>query len=409
MINRYWLAVLCAALALGLWQGDPWLGLAGVLGLLIGASELLWQRYCLAGVEYERWLGANRALWGERVVLTVRLANRKLLPLPWLQVEDRVPEGLAIDGARLIPSEERDYVVFLRNLLPMLPFEQVVRRYSVQCRHRGRFSFGPGKIESGDILGFRRAHRSYSKVEQLVVYPKVFDLVMPAPLSRRIVGPRGARRSMFTDPSRTVGTRDYEVGDSLRHVDWRASARSTDLKVRIFEPSTDLALATFVNFQYPDTGLRRSDRDRVEFAISVAASVAGWGLGRGISVGLFANGGWEGMLGVRIPGGRDADQLRRVLEALALASPIAYRPLPIGQMLAEESLGMPFETSLLLVTAKMDSALLEALSIVARRRPLSVLLVGAEPPERRPASGIEFVAIPYDEAWSEREQLQLAS
>ena len=37
----------------------------------------------------------NRAFAGESCPLTLRLINDKLLPVPWIEVRDPVPEGVA--------------------------------------------------------------------------------------------------------------------------------------------------------------------------------------------------------------------------------------------------------------------------------------------------------------------------
>src|SRR6185437_10580792 len=112
------------------------------------------------------------------------------------------------------------------------------------------------------------------------IYPKLFDLEFPVPASRRIVGLRSANRVILTDPSRTIGVRSYQVGDPLRHVEWRASARSRDLQVRIFEPTTDLTMAIFLNFRVPSFTWTAEDAPELEFCISLAASLARWCLDR---------------------------------------------------------------------------------------------------------------------------------
>ncbi|MFI5269031.1 MAG: DUF58 domain-containing protein, partial [Chloroflexota bacterium] len=242
--------ILAFAAGLGAWLGQPLLMLGGLFGLLVAGAEQLWTRQCLTGLEYERSMSAVSAVWGEEVTLTLRIANRKLLPLTWLQTEDRVPTQLPISKARVVDGRDGP-VAYLRNLLPMLPYEQLVRHYAVTCRRRGLFEFGPGSVQSGDLLGYASRTLRVPEVHRLVVYPKLFDLEFPLPLSRRIVGLRSANRVILTDPSRTIGVRSYQVGDPLRHIEWRASARSHDLQVRIFEPTTDLTMAIFLNFRIP--------------------------------------------------------------------------------------------------------------------------------------------------------------
>jgi uncharacterized protein (DUF58 family) len=406
VVNRWWLAILLVAVGLGAWRGQPLLTLGGLFGLLIAGAETLWDRYCLTGLEYERRLSANRAVWGDDVTLFVRLANQKLLPLTWLKTEEVVPLRLPMPHARVVddPDEHRSY---LRHLLPMLPYEQVVRRYTVQCRRRGLFSFGPARLESGDLLGWTSRHLNFPQVNHLLVYPKLFELDMPTPLSRRIVGQQATRRVILTDPSRTVGVRTYQPGDPLRHVEWRASARSQEMLVRVFEPTTDLALAIFLNFRVPSLTWISDGMQELEFCISLAASTARWALDRKYPAGVFGNGtlGEEG--GLRLPMSSAPDQLPRILEALALAS---HHPgVGIGEVMLREVPQLPFEASAILITAGFDYSVLAAIDQVRRQRPLTVFFVKTSPAEAPVIPSVPVINVQYDDYWEQQDYVQLAA
>jgi uncharacterized protein (DUF58 family) len=408
VINRWWALVLAAAALAGAWLSEPLLTLAGVLGLLLGGAELLWGRYCLTGVEYERRLSASRAAWGDDVWLTVRVTNRKLLPLTWLRVEDQVPARLTIERAA-VTEGPRQSLTYLSSLLAMLPYEQVVRRYRVRCRRRGLFEFGPCRLESGDLLARTSRSSRSDTVDRLVVYPKLLDLVVAPPRSRRMVGRLTADRLIVTDPSRTVGVRRYHSGDPLRHVEWRASARSRELLVRVFEPTTDLALAVFLDFLVPGFGTANLYPDELEFAISVAASLARWALDRRLRVGLVGNGAAQGAAGVRVPVGDGPEQLRRILEALALATPFAWQRTPMAALLTSEAPGMPYETSVVVVTAKLDHEVAAAAADVGRRRPVTLLHVRPPGSPDVHVAGLDVVTVPYEPGWEEFERLPLAA
>jgi len=408
VINRWWTLSLVAAVLVGAWFSQPLLTLAGVLGLLVGGAELLWTRYCLTGVDYERRLGASCAAWGDDVWLTVRLTNRKLLPLTWLQVEDQIPARLDIERAT-VTHGQRQSLAYLSSLLSMLPYEQVVRRYRVRCRQRGLFEFGPSRLVSGDLLARTSRSTRNEKVGRLIIYPKTLDLVVTPPRSRRMVGRQAADRLIVTDPSRTVGVRRYQAGDPLRHVEWRASARSQELLVRVFEPTTDLALAVFLDFLVPGFGADNLYPDQLEFAISVAASLARWALDRRFRVGLVGNGTGLGPHGVRVPVGHGPEQLVRILEALALATPFAWQRTPIARLLASEAAQLPYETSVALVTARLDDELLAAAAAVGRRRAVTVLHVRPPGSPEVRGSGLDIVTVPYEPGWDELERLSLAA
>lgn len=406
IFSPYWLAILAFAAGLGAWLGQPLLMLGGLFGLLVAGAEQLWLRECLKGLEYERRLSANSAAWGEEVSLTLRIANRKLLPLTWVQTEDKVPTKLPISRARVVDSLEGP-VAYLRNLLPMLPYEQLIRTYAVTCRRRGLFEFGPGSVQSGDLLGYASRTLRVPKVDHLIVYPKVFDLEFPAPLSRRIVGMRTANRVILTDPSRTIGVRGYQSGDPLRHVAWRASARSPDLQVRVFEPTTDLTMAIFLNLRVPTFSWTSEDAPELEFCISLAASLARWCLDRKYPSGVFGNGARGEGGALRVPPSGDAGQLQRILEALALVEPHGYAG--VAEVLLQEAPSLPFEASVMLITAMFDYRLLAAIEEVRRKRPVTVWFVKTRPGDAPNIPGVEVVTLEYDDYWEQVDHVQLAA
>jgi hypothetical protein len=79
-----------------------------MLFLLTGSVSRLWNRYCLDRVEYKRRLSRDRVFFGEEIVYEIELTNRKPLPLPWLQIEDELPERVTLIKGKTMPtSEER--------------------------------------------------------------------------------------------------------------------------------------------------------------------------------------------------------------------------------------------------------------------------------------------------------------
>ncbi len=406
IVNRIWMVILVLAAGVGIGLGQPLLTLAGLFGLILGGAEMLWDRYCLSGLEYDRGLSAPKAAWGEEITLSLRIANRKLLPLTWLKSEELVPLRLPMPNARIIddPSGRWGY---LRNLLPMLPYEQIVRRYTVACRRRGLFQFGPSSLESGDLLGWTSRRVHFPESDWLLIYPKVFELDLPLPASRRIVGMQSVDRIILTDPSRTIGVRSYQPGDPLKHVEWRATARAQELLVRVFEPTTDLALAIFLNFRVPAITWVSEGMQELEFCISLAASLARWGLEHKYPVGMFGDGACGEGGALRVPVSEDPNQLHRILESLALASPHADSR--IGEVLLRESAGLPLEASVVVITAGFDQRLLAAIDSVRRKRPVTVWFVKTSPVTAPRLEGVPVLTIEYDPYWEQQDHVQLAA
>ena len=87
-----------------------------------------WMRVSLRNVEYERSLDKRRAFPGEQVEMSVRITNRKLLPLSWLEASDEIPMALPLVNGTLIPTHTPD-VGSVENALSLRWYERVTRSY----------------------------------------------------------------------------------------------------------------------------------------------------------------------------------------------------------------------------------------------------------------------------------------
>ncbi|MBT5896085.1 MAG: hypothetical protein HOH61_09300, partial [Rhodospirillaceae bacterium] len=64
--------------------------------LVLAAVSRLWSRLALVDVDYQCLPSSERLLVGEMFELTLVIENRKPLPLPWLNISETLPEGLAL-------------------------------------------------------------------------------------------------------------------------------------------------------------------------------------------------------------------------------------------------------------------------------------------------------------------------
>ncbi len=390
--------------AIGWALSSDTLALFGCLGALAILALHLWQRYCLDGVSYVRRLEQSRASFGEQVGLSIEIVNDKILPLSYLEIDDEVPLGLAIDGGVVVAGRGRSAT--LVQVLPLLPYQRVRRRLVVHCDRRGEHHVGPATLSSGDPIGRRVRSLQLADEQRLLVYPKILALQPPGLASRLLVGDERTRREIVADPSRTVGVRPYQAGDPLRHVDWRASARSTGLLVRRFEPTVDPRVALFLDVRVPQFLSWRPEPDELEFTISVAASLVSALAATGIAVGLYANGTSAGAPVAHDPSSASF-ALAQMLESLARLVP--YGPMFVSGVLEEIGRSLPRQTSIVVLAADFAEPTCAAVADLRRRHAVSALhiLTGAGSPP--PRDGVDALAsIAYTDDWHDHDTLDVA-
>src|SRR2546421_2853050 len=287
-MNRRWYYLGPILIAASIPFHQTLLIVVGLLVLVVIGTTDIWYTYCLRQLHYQRQFSEQRVLFGDQVTLSLTVENAKLLPLPWLEVEDTIPRVLTMAGQQLRVSVIGDTAI-LDTLFSPRWYERVTRRYAIQCSARGVHKFGPAVMRSGDIFGFLTNEERLDNWQYLLVYPLVVPLTRLNLPSRHPFGERRAPRRLLEDPSRVIGIRDYAYGDSLRRVHWKATARTMQLQSKVYEATTTYTLVIFLNVvSYFDT-IRGLQPEIQELAICAAASIADWALNEGYAVGLFAN------------------------------------------------------------------------------------------------------------------------
>src|SRR6266516_1836601 len=287
-MKKQWYYVCFALLILSLLLHQPLLLVVGLLGVFILAATDIWAKYCLRDLRFQRRFSEQRVLFGEEIALSLSIENAKLLPLPWLEIEDNVPRSLTFKGRHLRISTARNMVI-LENLFSLRWYERVTRPYTVLCNARGVHMFGPTVLRSGDVFGFLNRQETLSNRQYLLVYPLVVSITRFGLPSRHPFGDHQAPRRMLEDPSRVIGVRDYMYGDDLRRVHWKATARMMQLQSKVYQATTTYTLVLFLNIVSQLDAWYGIRPELQELAICATASVADWALNQGYAVALYAN------------------------------------------------------------------------------------------------------------------------
>jgi len=378
----------------------------GTLLALVAAVSVLWGRYAIKHLEYTRRFDSPRILWGETTHLSISLANRKLLPLAWVQVEDEFPDRDKIQLLRgSLGYSHKPHRFILANLFALGWYQRVVRRYPIRGAYRGYHAFGPVTIRTGDLFGFFTAELVLDRVDYLTVYPRIVPLERLGIPARELLGELKARHSLQRDLTRVVGVRPYVPGDSRRQVHWRATARTARLQVKIPEPVTAPNLLIFLDlatFEYPWQGVHP---DRLELAIITAVALASAALEEGFSVGLYANGSLpESDQTLKIPPGRAPGQLAVILESLARIG--SFPSVSLEALLRREARNLPWGGTIVVVTSVPTEGLAAGLWRLKRLgRPVALIIVEA-------VGGMELPGIPVyrvtgSELWAELDRVRL--
>ncbi|MBX0327525.1 DUF58 domain-containing protein [Oscillochloris sp. ZM17-4] len=390
MFQRATIALLAFILVLAIALAQPGLALLCALLLITAGMARQWSRWSLLRVSYERRLSQQRAFPDDEVELTIRVTNRKLLPLAGLRILDRVPSALALVNATTTFSGSRQSQTLQRRT-SLRWYESVSWHYTLRCASRGTYRLGPVQMLSGDPFGLYGSDADHEVYTTLLVYPRLISLPELGLPARNPLGDMRAGQ-LLRDPLRTIGVRDYAPSDPLKDVHWAATARTGNLQTRVYEPTTSQVLAIFLDLDTFEFYYEGIDPELVERMISAAATVARAGLEAGFAVGLYANGApaeYEHL--ARLPAGRSPAQLGQIMETLARLT--AYSVTTISRVLMITTPDLHPGTTVMLIGAVNSEATRAAL---LRQRELgyrvSWLYMGDGEPPRIP--GVRVIRAP---------------
>ncbi|MDI9259606.1 DUF58 domain-containing protein [Alicyclobacillus sendaiensis PA2] len=178
---------------------------------------------------------------GEGVPVEIDVTNNSFVPLPFVEVRIRLPEGLSFH-----PSVTR-------------PNLCVVSRVWIRSRARIRIQVygirrGPHVLSDVSVVGHEgfglavRPLASATSACWLAVRPvrRASHTHLP---HRMLQGLRATPRALVEDETWIRGVRPYEYGDPVRHIDWRATARLGNLVVKQFFPTTHRHFLVVLNAQ----------------------------------------------------------------------------------------------------------------------------------------------------------------
>jgi uncharacterized protein (DUF58 family) len=192
-----------------------------------------------------------------------------------------------------------------------------------------------------------------------------------------------------------MGVRDYRPEDGFRRVHWPATARTGQLQVKVYQPTSTQTLVLCLNVSTYPRHWEGVYPAMFEQLLSLAGTLLSHGIERGFRVGLISNGCLSNSdQAFRIPPGRSPMQLGRLLQALAGATPVVVAS--FERFLLREIPRVPYGATILVVTAVVTPELVETLARLKKHeRQLTLLSLADEPPPNIP--GVRAIHLPFNE------------
>lgn len=279
------LAAGLTAIACGLLLGEVDLVRAGVLAGAIPCVAALVVQRARVQVANRRSVEPSRAAAGEAITVHLVITNRSVLRTGTLMLEDQLPERL-VGRARFV-------------LDPLGSHESRTVSYRLPGLGRGRYQIGPLRIRLADPFRLIDITRSFTATSEFVVAPVIDQLPPVEPPRSDEMGDSAGSHSIGTHGADDQSTREYRIGDDLRKIHWRSSARTGSLMVRqeerpwrgqstvLLDMRATAHASTPAAPGSPEHDARLTSS--FEWAVSAAASFGSHLLGRGRELSLLGD------------------------------------------------------------------------------------------------------------------------
>ena len=331
------------------------------IALLLVAALIFGYRRCksraLEMMQYSRTVDTDGIFVGETLTLTETVRNTSWFPLFSVKMIFYVPAGLTVDE-----KECREYTQLVSAFF-LPPRATVTRKHTVRADKRGHYSSQNATTSYRDCEYAFEQPLSFYAYPQSITRGKCYD-----PDVFR-AGNAISNRKYVEDPFFLSNIRAYQLGDPMRAINFKASARSFSGGVRqlmcnSYDSSRTHDTMIFLDLNsYAEATV--DARVQLENSLRIAVFLLCEAIKYGGRVGFAANCDAGASKFIHIPCGVGEMHVRRILETLAELDLYARRDFSMSALLTQFAFSLPVGTDMYLIAPMADSKTADILHALA--------------------------------------------
>lgn len=251
--------------------------------LLYELQNYLYRKSWNKGLSVNLRFSKDATVEGEEVALIETVSNRKLLPLPILQVKFMTSRTFVfkdMDNSSVSDNYYRN------DMTSVKIYQKLVKTLIFQCSKRGYYTINRMDIVCSNLFLTQEYVGGYDLDIQLYVYPRPLELMRLEAAFSKMMGSILTKRYINEDPFEFRSIREYQSYDSMKAINWKASAKTGALKVNVFDYTSSQQVIILLNTE-PETIWKYDDLN--EESIRIVASLSKELIGQGIPVSLYTN------------------------------------------------------------------------------------------------------------------------
>ena len=254
-----------------------------LIGILFLFQHKYWERIWNDGLKVDLRFSSPELTVGENGTLRITVENDKKIPLPILMVKFQTDKHLMFGNEKGNATTDQFYH---NDIFQVGAGERVTRDLTFHGIRRGYFKINNVDLMSGDILLSGQFYNSFQPNESVYVLPKPLDSNAFHMIIQQIGGELLTRRNLYEDPFELRGIREYQPFDSMKSINWKATAKTGQFMVNQKAYTAPKSVRIFLNLE--DHHIFKNT-DGLEDSITIAADLVRYLYSQKIKVGIYCN------------------------------------------------------------------------------------------------------------------------
>ncbi|WP_051405164.1 DUF58 domain-containing protein [Bacillus cihuensis] len=290
---------------------------------------------------------------GETIEVRIEISRKDRFPLLFLLIEEeldgRLGKSASMKKVIIFPWFRKSFS--LRMKLHNLP--------------RGDHSLSGIRLKTGDIIGLFDKEAKYDLPKKILVWPAYYDLAYKQLENFFDRGEVGSVKKMQREYSIVSGVREYQPGDQMSWINWKATANKNAIMTKEFDEQKNHDVYIIL-----DEESSQSFEDLVVFAASFAHAL----LKKGVLVGYAGSAMHEAPLAVR---GGDG-QRQRIFYRLAKTE--ADEKGSLLSLLGLHQTIFTQNAAIIIITSHLTRRTVEQISAYKTNQSFSIVCIKREEP-----------------------------
>jgi|GEM_PF-1719302 len=231
---------------------------------------------------------------GDKINIDYKISNTSFVPISHAVIEFKLDKNMGTESS-------------LKEIAYFGNFDRINFSKEIVCKYRGYYRVGQVKVSIYDPLMMYKRQIDFNKPIDITVYPRVLPLKQKHRQSQDFYGTLKSARRTIEDRTNIINIRPYTLGDPLKNIHWKLTAKTGELHTKEFEQTVSTKLVILMDGEHTES----FDRDKEEIMVSFCASLVNEVLQESLKFKLIINDQNNTLLE-----GADPGDFQGILEAL---------------------------------------------------------------------------------------------